>query len=130
MNLAEVRELAESRLPKHYDDLNLTFYGSKSWLDGDQVVIGNDYANDLCVRLSDGSIYTVDREGEYPTLFVNSGIEQLARFIEVSDSFGGSKLDRQKLAQRIRDALSAIDERATENPNWWGLVLEQLESGL
>jgi len=131
MTLAEIRELVATRLPERYDNLQLTFYGRESRLDEDQVVIGNDYATDICVRLADGSIYTIDREEEYPTRFMNSGIEQLARFIEVSESYAGTSLDSGTLASRMRDALTAIDGRAfSESPNWWGEVMEGVARGL
>src|SRR5512135_1673625 len=51
MTLAEIRDLAASRLPERYDHLKLTFYGRESRLQGDHVVIGNDYGTDLCARL-------------------------------------------------------------------------------
>jgi len=131
MTLAEIRELIATRLPERYDNLQLTFYGRASRLDGDQVVIGNDYATDLCVRLADGSIYTIDRDEQYQIRFMNSGIEQLAKFIEVSESFAGTTLDSKSLARQMHDALAAIDDRAfTETPNWWGEVLEGVAHGL
>ncbi len=131
MTLVEIRDLVAARLPERYDYLKLTFYGGESCREGDYVVIGNDYGTKLCARLDDGSIYSIDSEGEYPTRFVNSGVEQLARFIEVSESFAGTTLDCESLAGRMREALGAIDGRAfTESPNWWGEVLEGLAIGL
>ena|SRR5215831_11829708 len=125
MSPDEIRQLAATRLPSRYDDLRLTFYGIDSQLQGDHVVIGDDYWTKLHVRLGDGCIYSVDPKHKLETSFVNSGIEQLARFIEVSRSFAGTKLDTQSLSREMRDALGAVDSRAfTENPNWWGEVLE------
>jgi len=58
---------------------------------------------------------------------MNSSIEQLARFIEVSESFTGTTLDTQSLVREMRTALGAIDSQAfTESPSWWGEVLEGL----
>jgi len=131
MTLADIRELVATRLPEHYGHLKLTFYGRESRLHGEHVLIGDDYGTDLCARLDDGSIYSIDPEEEHPTRFMNSGVEQLARFIEVSESFSDSKLDTETLAREMRNALSAIDARAfTESPNWWGELLEGVALGL
>ena len=131
MTLADIRELVATRLPERYDHLKLTFYGRESRPHGAHVLIGNDYGTDLCARLDDGSIYSIDPEEEYSTRFMNSGVEQLARFIEVSESFSGTKLDCEALAREMRKALSAIDARAfTESPNWWGELLEGVALGL
>ncbi len=132
MNLADIRELVATRLPGRYDHLCLTFYGRDSRPEREYVVIGHeDYGPNLCARLDDGSIYSVDPEEKLETCFMNSGVEQLARFIEVSESFAGTTLDSESLAQEMHDALKAIDSRAfTESHNWWGQVLEGLARGL
>jgi hypothetical protein len=131
MTPADMRELVAARLPERYDHLKLTFYGKESRLHGEHVIIGHDYATDLCARLDDGSIYAIDPKERYPTRFMNSGVEQLARFIEVSESFSGTKLDSEALAQQMREALQAVDPRAfTESPNWWGELLEGFAFGL
>ncbi len=131
MTLDNIRELVATRLPPRYDHLELTFYGKASRLQGEYVVIGDDYGTNLCARLADGSIYSVDPQEKLETCFVNSGIEQLARFIEVSESFAGTTLNCEALAREMHDALAAIDSRAfTESPNWWGQVLEGVSRGL
>jgi hypothetical protein len=127
MTLADIRQLVATRLPERYDHLQLTFYGKRCQPQGEHVVIGDDYGTNLCARLDDGSIYSIDPQKKLETCFMNSGVEQLGRFIEVSESFTGTTLDSESLARELRDALAAIDGRAfTENPNWWGQVLEGL----
>src|SRR5258708_3445006 len=127
MTLADIQELVATRLPKDYDHLRLTFYGKECRPQGEYVVIGDDYGTSLCARLDDGSIYSIDPRKRLETCFMNSGVEELTRFIEVSESFTGTTLDSESLAREMRDALAAIDSRAfTENPNWWGQVLEGL----
>jgi hypothetical protein len=131
MTLADIRELVAARLPERYSHLKLTFYGRESRLQGEYVLIGDDYGTALCARLDDGSIYSFDPKERYPTRFMNSGIEQLARFIEISESFTGTDLEGEDLAREMRKALSAVDPKAfTETPNWWGEVLEGLAVGL
>ncbi len=131
MTLDNIRELVATRLPERYDHLKLTFYGKESRLQGEYVVIGDDYGTSLGARLDDGSIYSIDPQEALETCFVNSGTEQLARFIEVSESFTGTALEFEPLAQAMRDALEPVDSRAfTESPNWWGQVLEGVARGL
>jgi hypothetical protein len=78
MSPDEIRELVATRLPPSYNHLRLTFYGRESQLQGDHVVIGDDYGTKLCVRLEDGCIYSVDPRHKLETCFMNSSIEQLA----------------------------------------------------
>ena len=131
MTLDQIRELVATRLPERYDHLKLTFYGRESRLRGEYVLIGDDYGTDLCARLDDGSIYSIDPKERYPTRFVNSGVEKLAGFIKVCESFSGTKLESEDLAREMGNALRAIDPQAfTETPNWWGEVLEGLAAGL
>jgi hypothetical protein len=127
MSFEEIRELVATRLPPRYEHLQLTFYGRESQSQGDRVLIGDDYGTKLYVRLSDGCIYSIDPEEKLQTCFMNSSIEQLARCIEVSESFSGTTLDTESLAREMRDALGAVDNRAfTESPSWWGQALEGL----
>ena len=131
MTLANIRDSVAARLPARYDHLKLTFYGKESRLQGEYVVIGDGYGTNLCARLNDGSIYSIDPQRRLETCFVNSSIEQLARFIEASESFAGTTLDNESLARGMQAALAAIDDRAfTESPNWWGQVLEGVSRGL
>jgi hypothetical protein len=96
------------------------------------VVIGDDYGTDLVLRLSDAAIYSVDLKGTLPTRFMNSGIQQLARFIEVLGSFSDSPItDTEILSRQMREALTQIDPTAFGDPeNWWAVVLEQIACGL
>ena len=127
MTLPEICELVAARLPQRYEHLKLTFYGRECRPNGDHVVIGDDYGTNLCVRLDDGSIFAVDPTGKLPTRFVNSGIEELARFIDVAESFAGTRLDSESLARQMREALAAIDPRAfAETSNWWAVLLETI----
>src|SRR4051794_34017362 len=110
MTITEIRGLVASRLPSRYEHLKLTFYGQDCRPRGDHVVIGDDYGTDLVLRLSDGAIYSVDPKGTLPTRFMNSGIQQLARFIEVSESFSDSPItDAEILSRQMREALTQID---------------------
>ena len=134
MDVAELRALIANRLPSSYKALQLTFYGQRSQQNGEHLVIGDDYGTELRARLIDGAVYSTDPEGTLPTRFVNSGIEQLARFIEVYRSYAGrAKSDAEvaPFAQRMRNELAAIDPTAFGDPeNWWAVVLEQVEDGL
>jgi hypothetical protein len=131
MTLLEIRELVAKRLPERYEHLQFTFYGRESQPKGDHVIIGNDYGTDLCVRLDDGSIYSIEPEEKLPMRFMNSGIEQLARFIETCESFPHANLTPESLACQMRGALSAIDPRAfSEVSSWWGELLEGVGYGL
>jgi len=132
MTVGEIRELVANRLPSRYEHLNLTFYGRESRSSGDHVIFGDDYGTDLCVSLSDGAIYSIDPKHKLPTRFMNSGIEQLARFIEVSETFSGSTItDLEVLSRQMRAELAKIDPKAFANPeNWWAVVLAVMADGL
>jgi hypothetical protein len=132
MTVSEIRDLVASRLPRRYEQLKLTFYAQECRPKGEHVVIGDDYGTDLCVRLSDGAVYSIDPQGELPTRFMNSGIQQLARLIEVSESFSDSPVtDTEILSRQMREALAQIDPKAFAHPeNWWAVVLEQMACGL
>jgi hypothetical protein len=109
----------------------LTFYGRKSRQRGDQVIIGDDYGTNVCVRLSDGAVYSIDPKAEYPNRFINSGIEQLARCIEVSETYSGTAGNAAELSREMRATLTEIDPKAFADPeNWWALILEQMAEGL
>jgi hypothetical protein len=134
MNAAEIRELVIERLPKRYEPLQLTFYHEKRGPAGDYVLIGDDYGTQLCVHLTDGAVYSIDPESEYPTRFVNSGVHQLAKFIQTYQSYAAlSKTDAElvPVAARMRAELASLDSAAfSDSDNWWSLVLEQVEDGL
>jgi SUKH-4 immunity protein len=131
MTAAEIRELVVSRIPSRYEHLKLTFHGRQSRLNGDHMIIGDDDGTDLCVNLSDGAIYSIDRQQELPTRFMNSGIEQLAQFIELSETFSGTAVESEILSRQMREALTKIDPKAFSDPeNWWAIVLEAMAYGL
>jgi hypothetical protein len=132
MTVSEIRELTASQLPSRYEHMNLTFYGRECRPKGEHVIIGDDYGAEFCVSLSDGAIHSIDPREELPTRFVNSGILELARFIEVSESFSDTPInDTAMLSRRMREALTQIDAKAFADPeNWWAIVLEQMEYGL
>ena|ERR1700722_14791405 len=132
MTLADIRELAAGSLPEDYEHLELTFYGQKSRLVEDRVIIGDDCTTDLCVRLSEGGVYSIDPEEKLPTRFVNSSIPQLASCLEVSKSFSQTtNTDAEILSRQMREALTRIDPQAFANAeNWWAVILEQLACGL
>src|ERR1044071_4009094 len=112
MTITEIGELVASRLPSRYEDLKLTFYCQDCRPDGDHVVIGNDYGTDLAVRLSDGAIFSIDPKQKLPTRFMNSGIQQLARFIEISQSFSDSPTtDAEILSRQMRESLVQVDPK-------------------
>jgi hypothetical protein len=130
MTITEIRELVSSRLPGRYAPLQLTFYGQESRLKGGHVIIGDDYGTDLCVRLSDGAVYSIDPKDELPTRFVNSGIEQLAKFIEVSESFSKVAGDSAVISQSMRAVPAKIDPKPfSDSESWWSVVLEQMADG-
>jgi hypothetical protein len=132
MNVDEIRELVAKRLPSRYGPLELTFYGPRARPNADLVIIGDDRGTDLCVSLADGTVYSVDPQRELPTRFVNSSIEEFARFIEVSENVSiAENTDGEAVARLMREALAKIDPAAFSNPeNWWAVVLEQMAYGL
>jgi hypothetical protein len=131
MTITEVRALVASRLPSRYEHLKLTFYGRECRPRGEYVIIGDDYGTDLCLRLSDGAIYSIDPQETLPTRFMNSGIQELARFIEVSESFSDTTIaDTEILFRRMQETLSPIDPKAfADAGNWWAVVLGQMACG-
>ena len=132
MSVDEIREFVAKRLPSCYGSLELTFYGPQSRPHGDLVTIGNDYGTDLCASLSDGAVYSIDPQRKLPVRFVNSGIEEFGRFIEVSENFSAvENTDDKTVARLLREALTKIDPPAFSNSeNWWAVVLEQMAYGL
>jgi hypothetical protein len=126
-DLDEIRELVATRLPRSYDPLLLTFYGRDAReVNGGEILIGNDYGTELRVRSADGVVLSVDPQGKLPTRFVNSGVEQLARFLEVVSAVDRGD-DRDGGKRSMRDRLRAIDPPAfADAENWWSLVLEQV----
>src|SRR5215469_5573618 len=131
MTIGEIRAQVARYLPGGYEDLNLTFYGEDCRELGDYIVIGNDYGTDLCVNRQNGAIYSIDPWKKLPTRFVNSGIPQLARFIEVSKSYSIANAEGpQILAKKMQVALEKIDSPAiADRDNWWAVILEQIAQG-
>ena len=132
MTASEIQEAVATRLPRRYEPLNLTFYGRECEPDGEYLIIGYDYGTNFCVAFTDGSIYAIDPRGRLDTRFMNSGVEQLAKFIETCDSLPPAA-DRppEVLARELREALEPVDPKAFADPeNWWAVVVEQVGYGL
>jgi len=131
MDLSEVRQLVAEQLPNRYEPVLLTFYGHESRPRGDYIIIGDDYGTELCVRLSDGAVYSVDPEGSLPRRFMNSGIRQLAKFISIYET-GRAEAPSEPgclEARRLRNKMAEIDLKAIEDPeNWWSRILDQVEN--
>jgi hypothetical protein len=130
---AEVWTLVKDRLPVSYDPLLLSFYRPRSRID-EYVAFGDDYGTELWCRLTDGSVNSVDPNRARRTRFVNSGIDQLATFIEVYRAHVSMEKSDGEAATRarlMRDDLAAIDPMAFhDSENWWAVALEQVEDGL
>jgi hypothetical protein len=127
-DLATIRELVAATLPRKYEPLLLTFYGHEARASGDGVIIGDDYGTELHLT-PDGSVVSIDPEGELPRRFVNSSVERLAEFLQVVSATKRSDDDAELAMWR---KLADIDPRAfVDEENWWAVVLEQvrLEAG-
>jgi hypothetical protein len=122
MDLAAVRAEVVLKLPERYESLLLTFYGVQTRTRGRFVVIGDDEGTEFCIDPSVGSVLSIDFEGQVPTRFVNSGISQLARFVESYADFAvrvGRAQSEEEAVTLVRDLcerLSVIDARAFETP--------------
>jgi hypothetical protein len=134
VNAYDIVALVMARLPSHFEPLLLTFYGERSRLGSDHVVIGDDYGTELRVRFNDGAVISLDPQGELPCRFVNASIEHLAEFIAAYRSYCGlasAEADIDPLVRQLRERLIAIDPAAfADHENWWAVVLEQSEDGL
>jgi hypothetical protein len=129
LTLEQVRDRVAGRLPARFEPLQLTFYGRSARASGTDVVIGDDYGTELHRVAPDGGIYSIDPEGTLPTRFVNSGVEQLARFIDVCQAHADRPKDESD--RLLWPELEAIDPRAfADAENWWALVREQVRVGL
>jgi hypothetical protein len=127
-DLAQIRELVAATLPRRYEPLLLTFYGHEAREAGDDVIIGDDYGTEFHLT-PDGSVVSIDPRGQLPRRFVNSSVEQLARFLEVASGTERSDDEREREMWR---KLADLDLRAfADEENWWAVVLEQvrLEAG-
>jgi hypothetical protein len=130
MDFAEIRSLVASHLAEDYPPLLLSFYGENSSQRGDNVIIGNDCGTELCVRLNDGAIYSIDPLGALPIRFVNSSIEQLAGFIRLYNSWFGGEDDAETEYPKIREEFRRIDGLALNDPeNWWCCILDDPQIG-
>jgi SUKH-4 immunity protein of toxin-antitoxin system len=122
LDFAELREFVAARLPPAYEPGLLTFYGRDIRRAGDDVVIGDDYGTELCIR-PDGTVVSIDREGKLPMRFVNSSLEHFAQFLEMVSATDRTD-DQSERAMWSR--LTVIDPPAFDNEdNWWALVWEQ-----
>jgi hypothetical protein len=129
MDVNEIRAIVADRFPRRYEPLNLTFYGCDYYLSDDYVVIGDDYGTQLCVRLSDGIMLSIDPKGSLHTRFMNSSIEQFARFVEVCLSY--AERPKEKCDRLMWKELAVIDLKAfAKAENWWACILEQIRDGL
>jgi hypothetical protein len=127
IDLADIRHIVASRLPRVYEPLLLTFYGGKSRQAGDDVIIGDDYGTELRLTV-DGTVVSIDPKRRLPKRFVNSSILKLAMFLEVI-----SLADRSndECEREMWSKLADIDPPAfAEADNWWAVVLEQVRLDL
>jgi hypothetical protein len=136
MNLQLV-EAAVTRLPESYEPLLLTFYRAPLEVVEGAVVIGTDDGAELRVDLADGRVSSVDPEGDLPSRFVNSSMDQLADAIAAYRDHAARVCDvidddeAIRLVQELRRRLEAMDAGAISDPDgWWSLILEQAEHGL
>jgi hypothetical protein len=127
----------KAQLPRSYEPLLLTFYGSESRRTDDLLVIGDDYGTELCLNLTDGCIYSIDPEKKLATRFVNSNVECLGKFLtlyeerekELRETL--NEKDQDQIVRRLREQFVVIDAPALAEPeNWWSVILEQKEQGL
>jgi hypothetical protein len=131
MDITEARATVAKYLGMHDLPLQLTFHGENAKACGEFIVIGDDYGTQLCVRLSDGSVYSIDPRGELPERFVNSSIQQFAGCIEVFKSYERGPADVPQIGQKLQDDLSQIDRLAVADPkNWWACIVEQVSNGM
>jgi hypothetical protein len=79
MDIAAARDAVTSTFPRKYEPLLLTFYGTNVRLKDGLIAIGDDYGTTLYLNPSDRHIDSVDENGQLPTRFVNSSLEQLRR---------------------------------------------------
>jgi hypothetical protein len=127
--LAKTNTAITRSLPKIYEPLLLTFFAVPRQEDK-WSVIGNDSETEFRVD-SAGAVYSIDPLGEKPKRFVNSSVQQLARFIEVHQAYVHplrEKGDQQSEIKSLRYRLEAIDPNAFSSAeNWWVLVIERMQ---
>ena len=117
----------KAELPAVYEPLLLSFY-VEPWRADDWIVIGDDWGTEFRVDAA-GAIYSFDPFGEKPTRFVNSSVQQLARFINAHREFI-HPLRQPSEVKRFRDRLESIDSKAMSNTeNWWAVVIERMQTG-
>src|SRR5580765_6890950 len=112
MNLQLV-EAAVARLPKSYEPLLLTFYRAPLEVVEGAVVIGRDDGAEFRVDLSDGRVSSVG-EGDLPSRFVNSSVDQLADAIAAYRDYAARVCDvnddeATRLVQELRRRLEGMD---------------------
>jgi len=135
MNL-QLIEAAVARLPESYEALLLTFYRAPLEVVEGAVVIGRDDGAELRVDLADGHVSSVGTEGDLPSRFVNSSMDQLACAIAAYRDYAARACDVDddegtRLVQELRRRLEILDAGAISDPErWWSLILEQAEDGL
>ena len=123
MTVAEIGDLVANELPERYEPLKLTFYGRSTRPNGEFAIFGDDYGTDLCVRISDGTVHSIDPQDKLPTCFVNSNIERLGKFIRVCISY--SDRPKKECDALMWNELKSLDPEAFGNPeNWWAQVRE------
>ena len=134
MNLQLV-EAAVARLPESYEPLLLTFYRAPLEVVEGAVVIGRDDGAELRVDLANGRVSSVG-EGDLPSRFVNSSMDQMAESIAAYRDYAARVCDADddeatRLVQELRRRLEAMDAGSISDPEgWWALILEQAEDGL
>jgi hypothetical protein len=126
--LRTIREKVAAAFPPKYEPLLLTFYGHDAREAGDDVIIGDDYGTELHLT-ADGTVVSIDPQGQFPRRFMNSSIGRLAQFLEIV-----SRTDRQddQREREMRRTLADLDPPAFASAeNWWAVIFEQtgLETG-
>ena len=122
-------------LPKVYEPLLLTFYGEPRRV-GTWLVIGDDYRTELRMDTA-GRVHSVDPSGRLPDRFVNSSVDNLARFIEAHRNLTGILQSHPEETVQVatvnsfREQLEIVDPMAfSDEENWWAIVVEQMRRGV
>lgn len=99
------------------------------------LVLGDDYGTKLCAELTSENIFSVDVEGELPTRYINSSIENFILFIMIFEQYQKS-LDEDedenmnKLSE-LQSTFNKYDKAALDGEeNWWSVIIEQIDDGL
>jgi hypothetical protein len=137
MSTNVISAIIAARLPSRYEPLLLNFYGDSVRESGNLIIFGDDYGTNICLKLEDGCIYSVDQENELPTRFVNTSVELLAPCLLAHRRYASdvtkshSEGEQLQAVSKLREELISIDSKVFTNPeNWWAVALEQIGDGL